>query len=154
MAAASRSHMELEIAPHVGVGPITFGMTRAEVRRQVAAPATTFVKGPDNAVPTDAFDSLGIHVHYDSEDRCEAVEFGGSSAIPTFRDEPLLGQPVGRMERWLRAIDPEVRSDRSGLTSLTFGFGFYAPRAFDEPGSPVEGVIVFRRGYYDQDAAP
>ena len=146
--------MEFEITPYVGVGPITFGMTRAEVRRRIAAPVEPFLKTPDSAVPTDAFDPMGIHVHYDSENQCEAVEFGLLSTIPTFRDQPLLGQRFARIERWLRAIDPDVRSDSSGLTSRTFGFGLYAPSASDDPQSPVEGVIVFRRGYYDRDAGP
>jgi hypothetical protein len=64
----------------------------------------------------------------------------------------LFGQPFAEIERWLRMIDPDVRSDSSVLKSLTFGIGLYAPSALHEPQSPVEGVIVFRRGYYDQDA--
>jgi hypothetical protein len=144
--------MEFEITPYVGVGPITFGMTRAEVRRRLDAPVDSFMKAPTSLAPADAFDTLGIHVHYDADDRCEAVEFGRLLTIPTFRRQPLFGQSFAEIERWLRMIDPDVRSDLSGLTSLKFGFGLYAPSALHEPQSPVEGVIVFRRGYYDQDA--
>ena len=144
--------MEFEITPYVGVGPITFGMTRAEVRGRLAAPVESFRKTPTSATPADAFDTLGIHIHYDLDDCCEAVEFGQLLAVLRFRGQSLLGQPFVEIERWLRAIDPEVRSDSSGLTSLTFGFGLYVPSASDDPQSLVEGVIVFRRGYYDQDA--
>jgi hypothetical protein len=142
--------MQFEITPYVGVGPITFGLTRVEVRRRLAAPVESFMKTPTSAAPADTFDTLGIHVHYDSDDRCEAVELWSSR--PTFRGQPLLGQPFAEIERWLRTIDPDVRSDSSGLTSLTFGFGLYAPSALHDPQSPVEGVIVFRPGYYDQGA--
>src|SRR5919106_7025414 len=119
--------MEFDITPYVGVGPITFGMTRAEVRRRLEAPVESFMKTPTSAAPADAFDTLGLHVHYDSDDRCEAVEFVRLLTIATFRGQPLLGQPFAEVKRWLQAIDSDVRSDSSGLTLLTFGFGLYAP---------------------------
>jgi len=141
--------MEFEVFPYAGVGPIEFGMVRADVRQRLAAPPESFTKAPGSASPTDAFDTLGIHVHYDSDDRCEAVEFGRRLVAPTFRGQPLLGRAWAEIERWLRAIDPYLASDSTGLTSLTFGFGLYAPSARDSPHSEVEGVIVFRRGYYE-----
>jgi len=144
--------MEFEIRPYVAVGPIIFDMTREEVRRRLGAPVESFMKTPTSAAPADAFAALGIHVHYNSEERCEAVEFGCQSTNPTFRGRYLLGEPFAKVEGWLQRIDRDVRSHSTGLTSLTFGFGLYAPSALDNPQSPVEGVIVFRRGYYDQDA--
>jgi hypothetical protein len=144
--------MEFEITPYVGVGPIALGMTRSEVRRRLEAPVEPFMKSQTGAAPTDAFDTLGIHAHYDSDERCEAVEFGRLLTRPTFRGQQLLGQPFAEIHAWLQTIDPDVDSDSSGLTSLTFGFGLYAPSALDDPQSPIEGVIVFKRGYYDQEA--
>jgi hypothetical protein len=145
--------MEFEITPYIGVGPMAFGMTREEIRRGLGAPVESFMKTPTSAAPTDAFDTLGIHVHHTSDERCEAVEFFRALTGPTFRGQRLLGRPFAEIERWLRMIDPDVRSDSSGLTSLLFGFGLYAPSALDDPQSSVEGVIVFRRGYYGQDAS-
>jgi hypothetical protein len=141
--------MEFVIAPYVGVGPIKFGLTREEVRQRLGAPVESFMKAPFSAAPADAFDTLGIHVHYGSDERCQAVEFYRSLTGPTFRGQPLFGKRFGEIERWLRTIDPDVRSDSSGLTSLAFGFGLYAPSALNDPQSEVSGAIAFRRGYYD-----
>jgi len=141
--------MEFEIVSYSGAGPIVFGMTREIVRQRIEAPAESFMKSPNSAAPADAFDSLGLHVHYDADERCEAIEFHGSMASPTFRNQQLLGQPFATIERWLRAIDPDLQTDSTGLTSLLFGLGLYAPSVTYDPHSPVEGVIVFRRGYYD-----
>ena len=140
--------MRFDINPYVGIGPITFALLRAEVRERLAAPVELFMKGPTSISPTDAFDSLGIHVHYDFQDRCEAVELWRSD--PTFRGRQLLKLPFTVIKSWLREIDHDLRADSSGLTSLTFGFGLYAPLAVDDDQSLVESVIVFRRGYYDQ----
>jgi hypothetical protein len=140
--------MEFEIVPYVGVGPISFGMTRAEIRKVLAAPVESFKKTPTSAVAADAFGTLGFHVHYDSNDRCKAVEFGRVENNPTFRGRKFSGQSFAETKRWLQELDPDIRIDSSGLRSLKFGFGLYAPSASQDPQAPVEGVIVFRLGYY------
>jgi len=99
---------------------------------------------------SDAFDTLGIHVHYDSDDRCKAVEFTSLKSKPEFRGRQLLKQPFAELEPWLRQLDPEARTDSDGVTSLKFGFGLYGTPASQDPQSLVEGVIVFQRGYYDK----
>lgn len=142
--------MEFEISSYVSAGPIALGMLRAEVRQTLGAPVESFQKTPSSATKSDAFDTLGIHVHYDSDDRCKAIEFGSAVSEPKFSGRQLLKQPFAQLEPWLRQLDPEVRSGTEGLTSLKLGFGLYGTPASQDPESLVEGVIVFRRGYYDK----
>ena len=57
--------MNFEIVSYVSVGPLHFGMTVDEVReRLLPAQAVPFMKATTSEHPTDAFDSLGLHVFY------------------------------------------------------------------------------------------
>ena len=141
--------MEFDIKPYTGVGPIEFGMTRVDVRRQLNAPVDAFRKTATSTTLTDAFDTLGLHVYYDLEDRCEAVEFYGPLTLPTFRGRKLLTQPFADTKVWLQSFDSEIRFESGTLISYAFGFGLYAPSALHDSRSLVEAVIVFKRGYYD-----
>ncbi|HYO62032.1 MAG TPA: hypothetical protein VER08_00090 [Pyrinomonadaceae bacterium] len=140
--------MRLEITAYTGVGPVKFGMTREEVRLAVGPPVRPFMKTPDDELPTDAFDDLGVHVYYKKPGVCEAVEMG-SPAEPTFRGQVLIGRPYSELRRWFESLDESVETDDTGLLSYKYGVGLYAPAAEEEPDEPVEGVIVFERGYYE-----
>jgi hypothetical protein len=141
--------MDFEVEPYVGVGPIAFGLTRAEVRRRMAVPVEAFMKTPSSAAPTDAFDALGVHVYYDLHERCEAVELGRRHVVPTFRGRALVGRSRIELQRWLSLLDPDLRIEEGRITSLKLGFGLYAPS--DDPEALVEGAIVFRSGYYSYE---
>ena len=98
-------------------------------------------------LPCDAFQDLGIRVHYRHPDAVEAVEFGGP-ACPTFEGRPLLRKRYCEIEPWIQSLDPGVKLEHSGLTSNKFGFGIYAPSARKNGDAPVEVVTVFERDYY------
>jgi hypothetical protein len=54
------------------------------------------------------------------------------------------------VREYLAAVDPGLEEDGSGLTAERVGVGLYAPMAVDDPQRPAEGVIVFERGYYQE----
>lgn len=140
--------MNLEIYPHVGVGPIAFGMTREDVRRAVGQAARTFLKGPYATIPMDSFDNLGIHVSYKKPETCNAIELV-SAANPTFQGQRLMERPFDQLRQWFETIDDNVVFDDSGFTSFKYGIGLYAPSWKERPPDPVEAVIIFEKGYYD-----
>jgi len=137
----------MEIEPYVGAGPVRLGTTIEQVRQSVGAEVTTFKKAPTDEMGTDAFDSVGLHVYYKPPGVCEALELM-APADPTFRGRKLLGQPFSQMLKWFRQLDPAVEVDDAGLTSREFGIALYASAAKKRPSLPVEGVLVFERGYY------
>jgi hypothetical protein len=140
--------MNLNIIPYIGVGPIRFGMSRNEVRQMVGHPAKPFLKGPDAIIPTDAFDDIGLHVFYKKDDTCEAIEMF-LAADPTFEGKHLIERPFDRVLDWLQKFDDSLDVDNTGATSKKCGIGIYAPNCEESPSDPVEAVIVFERGYYD-----
>jgi hypothetical protein len=140
--------MELLIVSYEAVGPIIFGMHMTEVRAVIGLPFESFRKTQVSTVFTDAFIAAGIHVHYDAERLCEAVELA-KPADPIVRGSHLIGEPFSNTREWLRVEDKSIVEDSSGCTTFLFGIGIYAPNAKDRPSDPVQGVIAFRRGYYD-----
>ena len=137
----------MEIEPYVGVGPVRLGMTVEQVRESVGAEFDTFRKTPLSEMETDAFDSVGLHVHYKVPGVCKSIDVMPPAA-PTFRGHKLLGQPFNQVLKWFRQLDPTVEPDDSGLVSREFGIALYAPAAKKRPSLPVESVLVFERGHY------
>ncbi|MEM7262793.1 MAG: hypothetical protein AAF488_12440 [Planctomycetota bacterium] len=119
-------------------------MTRKEVAEAVGTTPRRISKG--KGMPVDAFE--GFHVFYSEQDRCEAVEFFFPSQIRV-QTEAILGRPFDQVAPELHAIDPELELDEDGAESTALGIGIYAPGREEEPASTIEGVIVFRQGYYD-----
>jgi hypothetical protein len=141
--------MDLTIFPYSGVGPIRFGMTVEQVRAVVGFAPVSFMKSPLSEFPTDAFDELGVHVYYKSSGICEAVEMG-KPAAPVIEGRLLIGHSFADMLRWFKSKDNTVVCDETGLKAFQSGIGLYAPFAEKNPDEPVEGVLVFARGYWGE----
>ena len=141
----SGSDVATEIVPHSGVGPVRFGMTRAEVRERLGAGFSELRRVPASP-PMDVYCEQGYLVHYDEDGRCEAVELL-PDARPALRGRELVGRAFDQLTAWFERLDPQVEVDTTGLTSPAFGLSLYAPDAEGQPGAPVECVLVFRRGW-------
>jgi len=141
--------MNYIIDSHSGAGMIQFGMNRAKARSAMkpakATPRISFVF----KVPIDNFLDLGVRIHYDSHENCEAIEFSMPSTV-TLRDHSLLNLPFGEVADRIRAIDPTATIHKAGLTSFQLGVGLYIPDAIHKPNDLVQGVIAFSKGYYER----
>jgi hypothetical protein len=140
---------QLEIQSYQGISNLVFGMTPDQVRATLGNDFQSYQKTPTSAMPTDAFDQLGIHVFYKTPGHCEAIELF-APADPTLQGKPLIGQPFSVVRDRVQALDSSVEIDETGLISQKLGIGLYAPFAADTPEDPVESVIVFEQGYYDR----
>lgn len=141
--------MDFTIDSHLGVGPIRFGMPRADLRRLLGPDQPVTKKLFVSPLPRDTFLDTGVHVYYREPDVCEAVELF-PPAVPTLRGRTLLGRPYNEVERWLRQLDPSPALNATGLRSVHSGVGVYVPSVFKGGNDPVEGVIAFECGYYER----
>jgi len=123
-------------------------MSRDEIRNVVKFPYKEFYRNEFSQTPTDSFDELNLFVNYDSSFFCEAIEVSTPSEV-MFLDRDLLKTPFDQALKWIKELDPDTEEDDLGLTSYKFGFGLYAPDKDDEPHKASEGVIIFRKGYYN-----
>jgi hypothetical protein len=136
------------ITPYVGIGPISFGMSIDQVREAMGAEAKEFKKTASAVFPTDDFPTLGVHVYYTNLGICEAIEVA-SPAQPLLFGRELIGQPFDKLCEWLAGLDEQIKMLETGGTSFRFGIGLYVSDLKRSLNTPVEAVIVFRKGYYD-----
>ena len=134
--------MNWEIEPYQSVGPLTFGQTRNAVREQLGPDYDSFAKDVGEN-ETDAYDNLGVHLYYDDDDRLEFVE--------AFEPASLTLRGVALHRREYRQVDSEL--SRLGYDANPTDVGYRYDDigiALTLDGSTVEGVAVFRRGYYEE----
>ena len=140
--------MTLPISTYEGVGPLKLGMSQDEVRKILGTEFETFTNLTVSEMPTDNFVSKGIHVYYKLPGLCEAIEMF-PPANPTFGEYGLMDMPFSKLLTYFLQEDLSVEIDDCGLTSRLLGIGLYVPDLHESPESPVKGVIVFEKGYYD-----
>lgn len=130
-----------EIIPHVGVGPIRFGMTRAEVRTVLGNDVSVIRKWPYTR-EIDAYDALGVHLEYDSDDKLICVEAWGSCPIH-YKDCLLLNASAKEVLQKLADLGLRSRYD-DGYFFDDGGFMLYCPHDI------IKAVTVYRPAYYDE----
>lgn len=96
----------------------------------------------------DVFIDKGVHVYYKKSGVCEAVEFG-SPAEPMFMENKLIGLPFKEVRKIFEKLDDSLEIDETGFTSYKFGIGVFVPKLKKSRSEPIQGVIVFEKGYYD-----
>ncbi len=137
------------VDPLRGVGPILFGMPIDAVRAAIDARAEPFHKG-GRREHSDAFAEIGLHVHYDGDARCEAVEFFDSAQVePALNGMNLLSTPYAEVERRVCEIDAETKLQRAGLVSLRCGVGIYVDGPPTDRDMRACSAIAFKAGYFD-----
>jgi hypothetical protein len=130
------------------VGPIRFGMSREEVRNILAQPFTSFQKGEGDE-PTDAYDTLDLHVFY-REGGVEAVEFWNAANV-WLGGHRLGDETFADMEMILvDFVRPTVVTPTS-LMSPAFGVEFTVESADQrEMVGAIKHVIVTAPGYFER----
>lgn len=84
------------VQPHGGVGPVRFGMSRAEVRAAMPDVPVAFGRQPGEA-PVDSWHDFVLQVFYDADDLVEYIEVERDEAFAALLyDEPILLLPVDR----------------------------------------------------------
>lgn len=141
--------MKYEIIPHVGVGPIRFGMTIEDVRALFQDKPRSFKKSEDSRWETDAYFGC-VHVFYRTPGMCTAVEMY-RPASPFVGDRFFVGVPFGEVATWIKRQDPAATVTEVGMKSKGLGITIYAPGHHEDPKTLIEAVLAFEEGYYEHD---
>lgn len=134
----------VEITPYVGVGEFRFDMHCDEV---CALLGEEYRRIDSHYTPGYTLCTGKLNLHFNADDQLTAVE-GSAAAGLCCQGIVLAGRPFNEVFKALKALDPEIRADRDGATSLRLGIGLYVPTIKKSKKEPVQGVIAFRRGYY------
>jgi hypothetical protein len=130
----------MEIVPFNSVDVLCFGATRTSIRERLGGGYQSFRKVV-GANETDVYDALGLHLYFDDDERLEFVE-AFDPASPSFRGALLLGRDRDEVAADLTAMGYDLIQDAYGLRCDGAGLSLTAPDGI------VEGVGVFRKGYY------
>jgi hypothetical protein len=131
----------MEIRPFEALGTLSFGDSRSTVREKLGKEYSSFSKKTGD-VPTDAYDSLGLHLYYDQDERLEFVE-AFEPAVITMNGITFLGRQVADVVHELGV---------KGFESVNADVGFDVPAAgiaITSLSGIIEGVAVHRKGYFD-----
>ena len=135
------------IQPNAGLGALRFGMLRPAVRQGFMDAHDTFTRAEqafeERDEEVDAYDALGLHLHYDENNALEYIELF-PPASPTWDGLHLLDLSLEEIERVATARGYSVSRDETGLDIRSLGIGIYS-----ENGSQPQAVSVYREGYYD-----
>ncbi len=146
----------MHIVPHLGVGPLQFGMTRDEVALALDATPAQFVSYYGLVV--DDFDGGGLSVAYDADGRCNRISVCRGAGIDwEFDGYLLLSHAAHEVRNWARQRDPDLREE-DGFVSTHLGLKMGADW-LDEPDllpddvdAPAQAFIAFRPGYLDEES--
>jgi len=150
--------MVMIVYPHQGVGPLRFGMSRAETERAVGRSPRRFVPSV-YSLEVDSFDELGITVLYDQHGRSNAISFVREPGVDVeYEGCRLFDHPAREVREWALAKDPQL-DPKDGFTSKSLGLGMWAEWIDESDLEPDElldpgmSFIIFRPGYYEEEHA-
>jgi len=139
--------MNLQLNPFIGIGPIRFGMSRAQVRELLGEGYREFLKTPTSKVLTDDYLAYASHIFYDLDNTCKGIEVFPPAKLH-WNGRFLLGDSFQSTLRYFQQIDDGVQLKSTGLLSRKFGISSYAPKAEDAIDNPVESVYAFKKGVF------
>lgn len=138
-----------EIIPYIGVGEFRFGMTCEEVCGLLRE---DYKRIDNRYTPGYSLYTRALHICFDGNDMLIAIE-GSVNAGLCYQGFELAGRPFNEVYKYLKGYDIGIKADRDGATSFQLGIGLYVPAIKKSRKEPVQGVIVFRKGYYGDSEA-
>ena len=142
--------MIFQIESDKGIGAVSFGLSRDQIRKMIDVQPQILPNKARTNVPTDFFPSVGLFVHYDEVAKCEAIELV-KPAAPVFQGQHLLDRSFRQLKTWMMSSSNDAKLEEDGIRSDELGIGIYAPLGDEKPDDPPEGVIVYEKGYYEKD---
>jgi hypothetical protein len=150
--------IKMVVHPHQGVGPLRFGMTRAETERAVGITPKRFIPNK-YALEVNSFDHLGLVVMYDQSGHSTAISFTRGFGVDLEYDGyRLFDHPAREVREWALAKDPQL-DPTEGFTSKALGLGMWVDWVVESDLEPDElldpgmSFIIFRPGYYEEEQA-
>lgn len=136
-----------EIEPYVGVDEIKFGMTWEEIYQIMGDEYTRI----DNSyVPGFSIYYPHLKISFDENGHCEAIE-GNQLAGFYYKDIEIAGKSFKVIKKIFEKMDSTLDIDANGFRSYKLGIGVYVPTLKKSQKELVQGVIAFKKGYYDDD---
>ncbi len=136
---------KLEINPGESIGPYKLGMSRNEVWSCYRYPITCFYKTDKSKFRTDSIELLGIHVHYDEDEKCNFIELWFpikyNSPVGLLQGIEVTGMNMSDVATLIDMLGINATKDTYGFESKESGIGFYCHN-YDDEQSKLDGVYI------------
>lgn len=123
------------------IGLVAAGMSRADVRAVIGSDFVEFKKAYFVSNTTDAFDSAGIHVYYDDQDRVEAVEIIHPAQCD-YNGVNLLGIQIPHLKTVFIQRGIAFTEDDAGMYLEGGRLAIYVPEDVNSPDAIGTSVYV------------
>jgi hypothetical protein len=133
----------MEIKPFIGIGNIVFGKNRQTLRENLGSDFTSFKKASFSVNETDAYDSIGIYLHYDGNDCLNFFELF-QPFIVSYRGISFFDYSETTLIQLLNDNGVNLNPNSVGYDAPDFGFGIYVNE------SKIDGVCVYKKNYYNK----
>jgi len=138
--------MKYKINSYQGIGKIKFGMNKEEISNLLGSNNEEIVR-TKGSNPVDVYESLGLYVYYNNDNRCVAIELA-TPCSPLFEGHDLLNTSFIKTVKYLKKYDPNIEINNDGFNSKKLGIGGYCPR--EDDNEKLESIICFKKDYYDE----
>ncbi len=130
----------LNILPFEGLGDLRFGMLRTDVHSLLGEDFDRVSEG--QPADMEVYDSIGLHLDYDKDDKLVFIE-AVPPCNPIYTDIQLLRGTYQAVLTKLAKLGHTAVCDDQAYNFGELGFSLYVP-------SQLEGVSIYRQGYYDE----
>lgn len=127
---------KITVHPLVGFANVTFGMERGKVRKLLEGFKSEFQKSPFD--PTKVDDFGYCHIYYNSNDKCEAIEFFSEVEIQ-INDQKVF---PGKIETIRKIISDLIEEEDGFWISKSNSIGITAPEG------TIETLLLGCTNYY------
>lgn len=135
------------LRPFVGVGPLSFGMSRKEVQETLKALPRRIAKERDRPL-VDQYGEVGVQAYFDRDDHLEFLELTPEAAVD-MSGVPLLGRDLRSVLSDLKTIGHVGSIDGEGdIWFPDQGFALFLE------DDQIAAISAFSRSYADQNPPP
>jgi hypothetical protein len=134
------------VDPHKGVGPVRFGMTRAEAHQVLGSTTETVDRRRKGGELIDFFPAHDrLQVVYDAAERVAAVQFPVVDDV-VYPPDVRLNRSYNKLLAWAQTQGSVIVEEPQSFRSDVLGIG---ARSRTRAGGKLEGIIVYRPRYYE-----
>lgn len=133
-----------EIKPYIGVGDIEFGMNGEKV---CSIMGNEYRRIDNQYTPGFRLCFPQMHIFFDDNNCCNAIEGNILSGF-YYKDIQIAGKPFKIIKKIFEEFDNNMDINQDGFTSYKLGIGVYVPTLKKSKNELIQGVIVFKEGYF------
>ena len=135
-----------ELYPFIGVGNITFGLSRNNIRQLLKNGHREFTRNEFSENSSDFYEEWSLFIDYDKNNLCQAFEFARPNTLIQ-EGKNLFDFGFEELTKKYVAKEKDIE-DEDHIVYYDLGFGL-SRKPFS---SEIESIVVFSKSYWLQNS--